>query len=121
MKGATQTMRDFGTGATRNSDNGKLDYEGFLSPVVLQRYAQYMHKHRHQSDGTLRSSDNWQQGIPKKVYMSSLIRHTMDFWRLGRGATVVDPDTGDPATAEDLACAIMFNIMGWLYETLMRR
>lgn len=111
-------MRTFDTGATRNADDSKLDYEGFLSPLVLERFAQYMHSHRKQKNGTLRDSDNWQKGIPKRVYMSSLIRHTMDFWRLWRGGKVVDPDTGEPATAEDLACAIMFNVMGFLHETL---
>lgn len=30
--------RTFATGANRNSDEGKYDYEGFLSPIVLQRY-----------------------------------------------------------------------------------
>src|SRR5687768_4320669 len=35
-------MREFETGATRNLDNGKLDYEGFLSPLVMERFAEYM-------------------------------------------------------------------------------
>lgn len=111
-------LRSFETGATRNLDSSKLDYSGFLSPVVLEAFAQYMHKHRFQKDGTIREADNWKKGIPRKVYMSSLVRHTMDFWRLWQGGTVVDPDSGEPATAEDLACAIMFNVMGWLHETL---
>ena len=54
-------MRTFDTGATRDSDNDKLDYEGFLSPLVLRRYAEYLHKHRKQSDGKIRTSDNWQK------------------------------------------------------------
>ncbi len=56
--------REFISGATRNSEEGKLDYEGFLSPLALARYAQYMHRHRELEDGTLRASDNWQKGIP---------------------------------------------------------
>jgi hypothetical protein len=64
-------MREFETGATRNPEEGKLDYEGFLSPLVLECYAKYMHEHRLQSDGKLRDSDNWQKGIPKEVYMKS--------------------------------------------------
>ena len=59
-------MRNFDTGATRDVDTNKLDFEGFLSPVVLERYAEYMHKNRVQADGNLRDSDNWQKGIPKK-------------------------------------------------------
>lgn len=49
-------MRVFGK-ATRDLDEEKIDYEGFLSPIVLERYAQYMHKHRNTANG-LRESDN---------------------------------------------------------------
>src|SRR5262249_20215749 len=56
--------RIFKTGATRDTDTGKLDYEGFLSPLVLKRYAEYMHQHRVMKDGAMRASDNWQRGIP---------------------------------------------------------
>ena len=52
-------MRKFDTGATRNNDETRLDYEGFLSPLVLERFAQYIHKNRVQDDGTIRASDNW--------------------------------------------------------------
>jgi len=113
-----KALREFETGATRNLDDNKLDYEGFLSPAVLERFARYMHSHRKQADGTLRSGDNWQKGIPREAYVKSLIRHTMDFWRTARGGWVKDPDTGMKSTAQDLACAIMFNIMGWLHEEL---
>jgi hypothetical protein len=77
-----------------------------------------MNDHREQKDGTLRDGDNWQKGIPRSVYMKSMIRHTIDLWRSERGFRVVDPDTGLVATNEGLACAIMFNVMGWLHETL---
>ena len=33
-------MRTFATGATRDTEVEKLDYEGFLSPVVLKAYAE---------------------------------------------------------------------------------
>ena len=39
--------RQFSTGANRNSEEGKLDFEGFISPLVIQRFGEYMHKHRH--------------------------------------------------------------------------
>ena len=41
-------MRKFETGATRNLDDGKFDFDGFLSPLTLKRFAEYMHKHRKQ-------------------------------------------------------------------------
>lgn len=68
-------IRTFDTGATRDTDEGKLDFEGFLSPLALERFAEYMNKHRQQSDGSLRDSDNWQKGIPVKQYMKSMWRH----------------------------------------------
>ena len=103
-------MRTFQNGATRQSDNGKLDFEGFLSPTVLLRYAEYLHEHRFQADGKLRDSDNWQKGIPKDVYMKSLWRHFENLWLMHRGH-------GSAESIEDALCAVMFNTMGYLYET----
>jgi len=111
-------MRTFNTGATRNIDTNKLDYEGFLSPIVLRRYAQYLHKHRKQKDGSIRASDNWQKGIPKDVYMKSLQRHNIDAWALHRAFIAIDHDTGKPCDMEDTLCAIAFNAMGYLFEIL---
>jgi len=110
-------MRNFGK-ATRNDDTNKLDIEGFISPAVLYRYGEYMHSHRVQKDGTIRESDNWQDGIPQDVYVKSLIRHTLDFWRLHRGEEVINPDNGELSDKEELLCAIMFNAMGYLFEEL---
>lgn len=102
-------IRTFETGATRDTDRNKLDYEGFLSPAVLRRYAEYMHEHRKQSDGVLRASDNWQKGIPKDEYMKSMARHFMEFWAAHRG------DKGDK---QETLCALLFNVMGYLHEEL---
>ena len=103
-------IRTFASGATRDSDDGKLDYEGFISPLALQMFAVYMHKHRLQSDGKLRDSDNWQKGIPRAQYMKSLVRHVMDLWRAWR------TDGKDMNELVDLLCAIIFNVQGLLYE-----
>ena len=104
-------IRTFKTGATRDNEEGKFDYEGFLSPLVLERYAQYMDKHRKQSDGNLRASDNWQKGIPKDAYMKSGWRHFMDWWKEHRG---INSREG----LEEALCALMFNVMGYLHEHL---
>jgi len=104
-------MASFNTGATRTSEQGKLDYEGFLSPIVLDRYAQYMHKYRSTPDGGFRASDNWQLGIPKEAYMKSGWRHFMDWFRQHRGQPGQD-------TLEESLCALIFNAMGYLHETL---
>jgi len=113
MELSTQ-IRTFDTGATRDTDEGKLDYEGFLSPLVLRRYAEYMHSHRIQSDGELRPSDNWQKGIPLEAYMKSGWRHFMDWWMWHRD---VD-NTASQETTEDAICALIFNASGYLHELL---
>ena len=106
------TTRTFTTGANRDTTEGKLDYEGFLSPLVIQRYAEYKHKCRHLSDGTLRESDNWQKGMPKEVYMKSMWRHFMDVWQMQRGNlhTITEK--------ENALCALLFNVQGMLHEEL---
>lgn len=101
-------VRTFETGANRDVDTGKLDYEGFLSPSVLKRFAEYMHKNRTLRDGSLRDSDNWQKGIPKAVYMKSMWRHFFDVWSGHRK---------DAIQEEDL-CALLFNVQGMLHEVL---
>lgn len=105
-------MRTFDTGATRDSDDGKWDFDGFLSPLALQRYAEYMHHNRIQSDGSLRSSDNWQKGIPKDQYVKSLWRHFFTFWKAHR-----DPRSSSTVIEEAL-CGVLFNAMGYLHEYL---
>jgi hypothetical protein len=103
-------MRQYTTGATRDTDEGKLDYMGFFSPLAMRRFAEYMHKHRVQADGALRASDNWKKGIPLIDYERSWVRHTMDWW-----AAV---EEGRTAEAIELACAIQFNLQGWLHEQM---
>ena|ERR1700683_2355163 len=106
-------MREFDTGATRDEDDDKWDFEGFLSPLVLSRFAEYMHTHRIQADGSLRASDNWQKGIPLDAYMKSMFRHFMDVWGEHRWpGDCVSPDI------EEALCALLFNVQGYLHELL---
>ena len=110
-------FRQFETGATRDADNGKLKYEGFISPLAEKRFAEYMHIHRKQTDGSLRAPDNWQKGIPLDAYADSLVRHVQDF-RLhhdGFSDEAVDPDI------ESVLCAIRFNVDGYLFEILKKK
>jgi hypothetical protein len=109
-------MRNFDSGATRDSDEGKYDYEGFLSPLVIERYGEYMHQNRVQADGKLRDSDNWQKGIPMEAYMKSGWRHFMDWWINHRHPEVINYDK-----LEEALCALMFNVMGYLHELLKKR
>jgi len=110
---AGMKMREFDTGATRDTDEGKYDYEGFLSPLVVERFGQYMTKHRKQADGNVRDSDNWQKGIPLDAYMKSGWRHFIDWWKEHRHHKTKEG-------VEEALCALMFNVMGYLHEYLQR-
>jgi hypothetical protein len=116
VKGTTQPslMRDFESGATRSSDAGKPDYEGYMSPLVIERFGRYMTEHRKQADGKLRDSDNWQKGIPRAAYIKSCFRHFMDWWKYHRGHYI---EYG----IEETLCAVMFNTMGYLHEHIKAR
>ncbi len=109
-------MREWESGGKRDTEVGKLDFEGFLSPLVLMRYAKYMHKHRKMKDGSYRDSDNWQKGFGSlsehfKVCMKSLFHHFMDMWMAHRGHESRDG-------MEDAICGLLFNAMGYLHRIL---
>lgn len=108
------TGRHFATGAYRDSDEGKNDYEGFLSPLVIQAFGDYMTKHRRQSDGEIRDSDNWQQGIPSAEYMKSAWRHLHDLWMEHRGFESRDG-------IDEALGGLLFNVMGYWHELLKER
>ena len=108
------TLRSFETGATRDTAEGKLDYEGFLNPLFILQFAKYMNMHRVQSDGKLRDSDNWQKGIPMSVCAKSLDRHFQDFLLIHRGY-------GRHAHEDCIIAAamgMMFNIQAYILQTL---
>lgn len=113
----TARRRTFDTGADRDTSDHKIDFEGALSPIVLRRFGEYMRKHSVRQDGTRRSSDNWQKGMPTEEYMKSSMRHMFDAWTLHRGYVAVDDD-GQIVDFEEALCGVMFNVMGILHERL---
>lgn len=108
---ANPYLRTFSTGSTRDTDTGKLDPEGFLSPLALEAYFEYMHRHRKLPDGSFRDSDNWQLGIPKSAYMKSMWRHFFHVWKLHRCKTGYKKEE-----MEEALCALLFNVMGMLHS-----
>ena len=115
-KQKTIKMKEMKKGSNRSPDNGKLDFEGFFSPIVLYRCAEYMHKHRVTDDGKIRDSDNWQKGMDSTDdYMKPKMRHILDTWLLHRGYVGINDDI------EETLCAELFNTMGYLYELLKKR
>jgi hypothetical protein len=98
-------MVAYQTGATRSADK-LYDPEGFLHPLALQAFCEYMERHRVQRDGQLRDSDNWQKGMPEDRAMKSLVRHAFDAWLMHRGCP---PKSDDCESMEDALCALVFN------------
>lgn len=113
--------REFVTGATRDLDDSKLDFEGFIAPDVAKLFALYMHINRKMPDGTKRDSDNWQKGIPIPVYHKSLVRHFFNAWSGWRSASpkATSPHyrSREAETLKDLM-AVMFNVQGLVLEML---
>lgn len=113
-------MQWFETGANRSDSKGKIDFEGFVSPLALEAYGNYMLKHQTQADGKLRESDNWQKGIPEQNYMKSMWRHFFDVWKLYRGYKVVEKGTGREINMQEALTALFFNVQGMLHERVKR-
>jgi len=109
-------MRTFAGGATRDTLSNKPSYRGFLSPLVLRRFGQYMLKYQVQPNGEKRSPDNWKKGMPDDVYLDSLLRHTMDVWLHQEGHEWFAEET-----LEEALCACLFNVQGYLHEILKKQ
>lgn len=76
-------LRTSETGCIRNSSQGKVNYQGALSPLVLEAYGKYIQKHALLPDGTIRDNKNWQKlfGTPeehRQICIESMWRHFLD-------------------------------------------
>jgi len=108
-------LRQFETGATRSPLGNKLAYHGFNDALVEKRFAEYMRRHRVQTDGEIRDPDNWKKGIPLESYMDSMARHFKDVELWMQGYTM--------EMSEDILealCAMRFNVTGMTYEVLKK-
>ncbi len=101
-------IRTFSTGATRDQNDNKPDYLGFLSARYIKRFGAYMMKHQLQANGEKRAADNWKKGIPIPAYAESLFRHAMEFHDA--------VERGELDRAEEVALAIGFNVQGFIHE-----
>lgn len=112
-------IRRFDTGASRDTDKDKIDFEGHISPLVLIKFGEYMHKHRFLPNGDFRDSDDWQQLFGtfeehKDVCMESGFRHFLDWWTEHRGYSSRDG-------IDEALCGLMFNIMAYYHPILVER
>lgn len=90
-------------GMKRENKRSKKNFLDYFDPYVLERYGSHMLQgaERH-------GSANWKKGgYPKREYLASLERHFLALWK---------ELEGEPPTDEDHAAAIMFNIVGFMYE-----
>jgi hypothetical protein len=104
------TVRLFSSGATRDTAEGKLEPWGFTSALAEKAFSEYMHRHRVQSDGSLRDSGNWKKGIPLTAFFHSLSRHILEFRLLW------ESDEDMPEDLIEVLCAVKFNVDGMLHE-----
>jgi hypothetical protein len=114
-------MRTFETGATRDGNVSKIDYEAHLCPETLHAYCEFLHAHRALPDGSRRDADNWQKGMEPDVWIESLVRHSLQLWRLHRGFRVVErkPDGSEiEITKYHAVCGVLFNAFGYLRELI---
>lgn len=103
-------MRKFKGKAIRSELGDKNEYVRFISPIVIQRYGDYMRKHQITESGEKREADNWRDGIDDKAYLDSCFRHYLEWWKNNDGYPSED--------LEETLCAIMFNTMGRLHNLL---
>ena len=115
-------VREFATGATRDTADNKPDIEGYIRPEVLVAFCEYMEHHQHLADQSVRASDNWQAGFGepgdwpghRAVCMKSLLRHVLDLWLFHRGGKGRD-------TIEEALGGAMFNIMAFWYGIIKQK
>jgi len=108
-------IRKFNQNANRDSSDGKYEYVGFRNPVCEFSFAKYMHKHRKQSDGELRTSNNWWGGWDKQVSLDCLIRHVVDLELLHYGRFVYKERNNEGETTHHLPKRLNKIPKGW-YE-----
>jgi hypothetical protein len=108
--------RVFESGASRNSDEGKLDHGGFNSAIVDLEYAKYMHKNRFLEDGTMRDGDNWKKGFPIEEIVKSINRHHMDFRLLTEGYIVLEDE--QEHKMKQALMGLRFNVNAYLHEMM---
>lgn len=97
-------VRQFNTGAIRDTDDSKEDYTETISWTAFKRYAQYMTGKKKKY-----GSGNFKKGIPVSSYEESLLRHVQKYMENKHEEGVVE-------TEEDHLSAMVFNIFGIMHE-----
>ncbi len=100
----TKKITKFGTGAIRDSQEGKEDWIETISWTAMKVYAQYMTSKKKQY-----GEGNFKKGIPIESYEKSLVRHLHKYLanKYEGGTEEVD---------NDHLCAMLFNVIGIIHE-----
>lgn len=112
-------LRNFDTGAIRDNDENKINYQGALSPLVLEAYGAYIQKHSLLPDGTRRNNKNWQNLFGtheehRQVCIESAWRHFIDL--------LMEHDGYNSRDGLDEAIGgLMFNIQAYWFSVLKER
>jgi hypothetical protein len=97
-------IRNFKTGAVRDTDDGKENYVECFSFTAWRRYALYM-----KTQEKKYPPDNWRKGIPIKEYEKSLMRHLQKHFANKYEGAELEPDI-------DHLAAAFFNLQGLMHE-----
>ncbi len=97
-------MREWSTGAVRDSDNTKEDYIESISWLTLMRYAYYM-----KAQESRYGRGNWIKGIPEEEYEKSLMRHIQKYIANKYYSANLEPEV-------DHLSAALFNLQGLIHE-----
>jgi hypothetical protein len=97
-------MREFKTGAVRDSDDSKEDYIETISWTAFKRYSQYMTGKKKKY-----GAGNFKKGIPIESYEQSLVRHLQKY-------LANKYEEGTAEKDEDHISAMVFNLFGIMHE-----
>lgn len=99
-----KAITEFGTGAIRDSQEGKLDFIETVSFTAFHRFVTYMTEKKKKY-----GAGNFKKGIPIDSYEKSLMRHIDKYMRNKYENGRDEPD-------EDHLAAIIFNVFGIMHE-----
>lgn len=102
-------IRNFDTGAIRDTEDNKEDYNETISWTAFKRYAQYMTGKKKKY-----GAGNFKKGIPIESYERSLLRHVQKYMENKYEDGIVERD-------EDHIAAIVFNAFGIMHEEEMKK
>jgi len=97
-------VRQFSSGAIRDSEDDKEDYIETISWTAFKRYAQYMTRCKKKY-----GAGNFKKGIPTESYERSLVRHLQKY-------LVNKYEKGQEEPDVDHLSAIIFNCFGIMHE-----